>query len=43
MDALKDRYPLITFLFSFDLFGQQLTPETTELNLQGQTFTSAEK
>jgi len=43
MDALKERYPLITFSFSFDLFGQQLTPETTELNLQGQTFTSAEE
>ncbi|MEZ4626686.1 MAG: hypothetical protein R2912_00770 [Eubacteriales bacterium] len=43
MDALKERYPLITFSFSFDLFGQRLTPETTELNLQGQTFTSAEE
>jgi Leucine-rich repeat (LRR) protein len=43
MDALKDRFPLVTFAFSFELFGQQLTPETTELNLQGQTFTSAEE
>ena len=43
MDALKERYPLVTFQFSFQLFGQQLTPETTELNLQGQTFTSAEE
>ncbi len=43
MDALKGRYPLVTFAFSFDLFGQQLTPETTEVNLQGQTFTSPEE
>ena len=43
MDALKGRYPLVAFSFSFDLFGQQLTPETTEVNLQGQTFTSAEE
>ena len=43
MDALKGRFPLITFAFSFDMFGQQLTPEMTELNLQGQTFTSAEE
>lgn len=43
MDALKGRYPLVTFAFSFELFGQQLTPETTEVNLQGQTFTSAEE
>ncbi len=43
MDALKGRYPLVAFSFSFDLFGQQLTPETTEVNLQGQTFTSVEE
>ncbi|MEA4915112.1 MAG: hypothetical protein VB061_11120 [Christensenella sp.] len=43
MDALKERYPLVTFSFSFVLFGQQFTPETTEINLQGQTFTSAEE
>lgn len=43
MDALKGRYPLVAFAFSFDLFGQQLTPETTEVNLQGQTFTSVEE
>ncbi len=43
MDALKERYPLVAFSFSFTLFGQQLTPETTEVNLQGQTFTSAEE
>lgn len=43
MDALKERYPLVAFSFSFMLFGQQLTPETTEVNLQGQTFTSAEE
>ncbi len=43
MDALKGRYPLVAFSFSFEFFGQQLTPETTELSLQGQTFTSAEE
>ena len=43
MDALKERYPLVKFTFSFQLFGQQLTPETTELNLQGQTFTSPDE
>lgn len=43
MDALKERYPLITFSFSFELFGQTLTPEVTELNLQGQTFTTPEE
>ena len=43
MDALQERYPLVAFSFSFELFGQQLTPETTEVNLQGQTFTSAEE
>jgi len=43
MAALEERYPLVTFSFSFELFGQQLTPETTEVNLQGQTFTSTEE
>ncbi len=43
MAALEERYPLVAFSFSFDLFGQQLTPETTEVNLQGQTFTSVEE
>lgn len=42
MTALKERYPLVTFSFSFELFGQTLTPETTELSLQGQTFTTPE-
>ncbi len=43
MDALKERFPLVTFSFSFELFGQTLTPETTELSLQGQTFTTPEE
>lgn len=43
MDALRERYALVAFSFSFSLFGQQLTPETTEVNLQGQTFASAEE
>lgn len=43
MAALKERYPLVTFSFSFELFGQTLTPETTELSLQGQTFTTPEE
>jgi Leucine-rich repeat (LRR) protein len=42
IDALKERYPLVEFSFTFTLFGQTLTPETTTLNLQGQTFASAE-
>ena len=40
MAALEERYALVKFSFTFDLFGQQLTPETTELDLSGQTFTS---
>lgn len=43
MDALRGKNPLVTFQFSFELFGQQLTPETTQLDLQGQTFLSAEE
>ena len=43
MDALKERYPLVMFSFSFMLFGQQCTPDTTEINLQGQTFTSPDE
>ncbi len=43
MAALEERFPLIAFSFSFELFGQTLTPETTELDLQGQTFTSVEE
>jgi Leucine-rich repeat (LRR) protein len=43
MAALKERYPLIAFSFTFDLFGQTLTPETTDLNLQGQTFADMEE
>ncbi|MPM71771.1 hypothetical protein SDC9_118742 [bioreactor metagenome] len=43
MDALKERFPLVAFSFSFELFGQTLTPETTELNLQGQTFTAPDE
>lgn len=43
MAALEERYPLVTFSFTFELFGQTLTPETTELNLQGQTFSGVEE
>ena len=43
MDAVKGRYPLVAFQFSFELFGQQLTPETTEINLQGQAFSSVDE
>ncbi|MEZ4628747.1 MAG: hypothetical protein R2912_11955, partial [Eubacteriales bacterium] len=43
MAALEERYPLVAFSFTFSLFGQTLTPETTELNLQGQTFAGVEE
>lgn len=43
MAALEERYPLIAFSFSFELFGQQLTPETTELDLSGTAFTGVEE
>lgn len=43
MAALEERYPLVAFSFSFEFFGQTLTPETTDLDLRGQTFTSAEE
>ena len=43
MAALEERYPLIAFSFTFELFGQTLTPEMTELSLQGQTFTTPEE
>ncbi|MCE5187872.1 MAG: leucine-rich repeat domain-containing protein [Eubacteriales bacterium] len=43
MAALKERYPFIQFSFTFELFGQQLTPETTELDLSGQTFTEVQQ
>lgn len=43
MASLKERYPFIEFSFTFDLFGQRLTPETTELDLSGLTFTTVEE
>lgn len=43
MAALEERYALVRFSFTFELFGQQLTPETTDLDLSGQTFTSVEE
>lgn len=43
MAALEQRYALVAFSFSFELFGQQLTPETTDLDLSGQTFATVEE
>lgn len=43
MAALEERYALVDFSFSFELFGQELTPETTKLDLSGLTFTSVEE
>ncbi len=43
MAALQERYPLVKFAFTFELFGQQLTPETTDLDLSTMTFTSVEE
>ena len=43
MAALEERYALVQFSFTFELFGQQLTPETTELDLSSMTFGSVEE
>ena len=43
MAALQERYPLVKFAFTFELFGQTLTPETTDLDLSTMTFTSVEE
>ena len=43
MAALEERYPLVKFSFTFELFGQLLTPETTDLDLSAQTFATVEE
>jgi len=43
MDALTTAFPQISFSFSFELFSQQVTTQTTELNLNGYALTSPEE
>ncbi len=43
MDALTAAFPQISFSFSFELFSQQVTTQTTELNLNGFALTSPEE
>ncbi len=43
MDALTSAFPKISFSFSFELFFQQVTTQTTELNLNGYALTSPDE
>ena len=43
MDALTSAFPKISFSFSFELFSQQVTSQTTELDLNGYPLTSVEE
>ena len=43
MDALMTAFPKIAFSFSFELFSQQVTTQTTDLDLNGYTLTSPEE
>lgn len=43
MDALTAAFPQISFSFSFEVFSQQVTTQTTELNLNGFTLTSPDE
>lgn len=43
MDALTSAFPKIAFSFSFELFSQQVTTQTTELDLNGYALTSPEE
>ena len=43
MDALTSAFPKISFAFSFELFSQQVTTQTTELDLNGYALTSPEE
>lgn len=43
MDALTAAFPNISFSFSFELFSQQVTTATTELDLDGYALTSPEE
>lgn len=43
MDALTSAFPKISFSFSFELFSQQVTTQTTELDLNGYALTSPEE
>lgn len=41
--ALTERYPNVTFAYTLDLFGQQISNSATELDLSASTFTSPEE
>ena len=43
MDALMTAFPKIAFSFSFELFSQQVTSQTTELDLNGYALSSPEE
>lgn len=43
MDALMSAFPKIAFSFSFELFSQQVTSQTTELDLKGYALTSPDE
>jgi Leucine-rich repeat (LRR) protein len=43
MNALSERFPEVQFTFSFEVLGAEVTNETTQLDLRGQTFTTAEE
>ena len=43
MDALMNAFPQISFSFSFELFSQQVTSQTTELELKGYALTSPDE
>lgn len=43
MDALTAAFPQISFSFSFEVFSQQVTTQTTELNLNGFALTSPDE
>ena len=43
MDMLTSAFPKISFSFSFELFSQKVTSQTTELDLNGYPLTSVEE
>lgn len=43
MEQLTAAYPAIAFSFSFEVFSQQVTTNTTELDLEGYALTSPEE
>ncbi len=43
MDALQAAFPDLSFNFSFEVFSQQVTTETTRLDLRGNSFSTPEE